>query len=618
MKCIDFFFTDDGFSTAGVAVALLLTCSLIFSSTYMYEIYSASSEVQYVADASSMAAAQEVASYMTAVRICDAVLLSVALAGVMMIGIGVVCCCVPQTAAEGTKLIEQGRDILKKQERLGSNMIAGLNNMQFGLGAVATGQAMAVASENSTPSITYGSAIEVVPMDGEPILDSTSVISEELMDELPQKAEDITANAEKAEEATKKIDAARHEAYMHDCGNYPNYCMSERAKSLSGIDDSRNPQITSEDLWSFQDALDRARVYYAARASQEVPFGDTFEDKVNSILAARYYDYAVKALEEAYVVEQDGMLVDALLPLLPSNMSELKKTDLYTDKVYPLSGHGEVTVIHAWSGCPECGDSSRRGSAFELDEGLYKECDVCKFNTHELSRVAAASSVIDNGFEFHYRRVAKAAEECVKEAQVAGPLIESVKSDVDEILSYLEESLSTLSVTRIEAYPPGRFGAVSAVYADWSDVLGPLPFVKQTDAGQGVAISAAAIVDDEQESVIESAHEGIKGYLRDEGLVLSDGIAARIWSSSLNFYRGGVDGLTQVIEETLTGLPLLSHAGLGRWAAEKVETLFKDIGLQPPNTAKPRVVVVNTSFVVARGQGVVSEGIKAAKRELEI
>ena len=70
---------EDGATTVGMVVSLLLALSLIFSSAQVYRIQSVSSRVQSVADAGALAAGNVVAEFMVAVRVCDSVALSLSL-----------------------------------------------------------------------------------------------------------------------------------------------------------------------------------------------------------------------------------------------------------------------------------------------------------------------------------------------------------------------------------------------------------------------------------------------------------------------------------------------------------------------------------------------------------
>ena len=103
---------DGGFSTLGMAVALLVTLSLVFSAAQVYRVSSASADIQDVADACVLAAEGEVAEFMIAVRVCDAVVLSLSLTSAAMFGLGVVALCAPPAAELGIELVNLGTKVL--------------------------------------------------------------------------------------------------------------------------------------------------------------------------------------------------------------------------------------------------------------------------------------------------------------------------------------------------------------------------------------------------------------------------------------------------------------------------------------------------------------------------
>ena len=99
---------EDGMTTVGMVVSLLLALSMIFSSAQVYRIQSVSSRVQSVADAGALAAGNVVAEFMVAVRVCDSVALSLSLTSLTSTGLRVVACCVPGGQGVGAKLLEAG------------------------------------------------------------------------------------------------------------------------------------------------------------------------------------------------------------------------------------------------------------------------------------------------------------------------------------------------------------------------------------------------------------------------------------------------------------------------------------------------------------------------------
>ena len=97
---IDFFWDKEGgFSTAGMVLALLITVCLLFTAARVYEVNSASADVQEVADAAALAAENVVAEFYIVVALCDATVLSLSLMFISTLALGVVCLCTPVTAS---------------------------------------------------------------------------------------------------------------------------------------------------------------------------------------------------------------------------------------------------------------------------------------------------------------------------------------------------------------------------------------------------------------------------------------------------------------------------------------------------------------------------------------
>lgn len=95
MRLSSLFWAEEGFSTVGMVLALLISISLIFTAARVYEINSCSSRVQEVADAAALAAENTVGEFYLVAGVCDAVILSLSLTTAGCLGLSVVCACVP-------------------------------------------------------------------------------------------------------------------------------------------------------------------------------------------------------------------------------------------------------------------------------------------------------------------------------------------------------------------------------------------------------------------------------------------------------------------------------------------------------------------------------------------
>ncbi len=103
---------DGGFSTLGMVVALGLALILVFSGFRVYKVQSVSADIQDVADVAVLAAENQVSSFVTVARICDAVVLSMSLTAITTALIGVAALCVPATSVASESLFTVAQNIL--------------------------------------------------------------------------------------------------------------------------------------------------------------------------------------------------------------------------------------------------------------------------------------------------------------------------------------------------------------------------------------------------------------------------------------------------------------------------------------------------------------------------
>ncbi|MEG1513009.1 MAG: molybdenum cofactor biosynthesis enzyme [Raoultibacter sp.] len=589
-----------------MVLALLITLSLLFTSAQVYRIESACSDIQNVADAAALAAENPVAEFFIVARVCDAVVLSLSLTAVATLGLGIAALCVPATIPLAEKLIKSGLDVVKARDSFSKKAAESLTALQKALPFLCAANAAAVVAannKNSTGARYVGFAL-VLPTAGEEISVGALDAAETLSEEIGTHKEEIAQAAQRAEEAAKRVNAEKRIGFMHDCGNSPNYCMHERAQTLSSLSAKDNPLYRSVDTWNFGVALKRAQAYYPARLAAEAPLDDSVEEQVRSALRTSFYTYATAQIARGYVRETDESF-DADFPILPENTSQMKQTKLYTEAIYPLTENATGSMLHAWAGCPAAQGSSVKGSIASMDAGGFVECPHCHFSASSLGKVAAASTSIENGFEYHYEKVAKAAREYQKARETYNPLVQQVKSNVGGLLENVKKAFSQAISARISVAPPGRFGALAFVV---NTARGPArqgfesSFVK-SDAtlGMRAAVSASVLVGDkaqEGSNVIASALDGV--------VQKSDALAFAgldevldLWSSLLFAYLEGQRALQEGIKRAVDGIPLAGESGLGSWAAQMLCDLVETLGFQPVDLDAPKPVIVNTAHVAA-------------------
>ncbi|MGI6105810.1 MAG: molybdenum cofactor biosynthesis enzyme [Raoultibacter sp.] len=620
------FHSEEGFSTAGMVLALLITLSLIFTSAQVYQVNSASATIQNVADAGALAAENVVAEFYILVRICDAIILSLSLTAIVAMGLGLVALCVPATAALSETLIKAGNDLMKARNSFASKSADGLNNLQKLLPFLSAANAEAVMSANSGGSMnaSYKGIAILLPFDGEEISIGAIDATEKLGDDLAASEDQIKEAAQKAEEAAQKARGLKERAFMHDCGNAPAYCMQERAGHLSDITGSENPQYRSVDTWSFSVALKRAQAYYPYRLANEAPTDSSVEGQADSALRKRFYAYAIEELSAGFVHEEEAGRFDAFFPLLPKNTSEVRETALYAEQIYPITQNasGDRTM-HAWDGCPNVSSQvlSGKGSISQMEASAFAACNLCQFAPSSMGKVAAASSSIENGFEYHYRIVAEAARDYQLAKEEYAPYAEEVKELANGLLEQIKEALSQASSYRIKAYPPGRFGAVALVVNTQETQASqnfPSSFViGEHTLGAQAALSAATLVSDKPEegkSVLSSLLDGVAAKTEGVGLFLVDGLLD-LWSSILYTYTQGQEAFEEGFANALDSIPYASESGLGTWAASALSTLVESLGLEPAELDAPKPVIVNSAHVLTKDDSSFSQGLMRVKQE---
>ena len=593
-------------TTLSVVLSLLLTLSLIFSSAQVYRVNSISSRVQSVADASALAAQNVVAEYMIVVRLCDAVVLSLSLTSASACGIGIAAMCIPGGQSIGEKLLESSYRIAEARDKFSRRAVDGLNRVQKALPFLCAVEAASTAAANGTDSSYVALALSVPSEVSDISAPTDDGALSDALDEAKDNASEIREQARIADDAAKDAQRAKQEAFEHDCGAYPAYCMAERAATLAGLAGSDNPLYSSVDTWSFLAAVNRAKAYYPRRLAQEAPTGSSVGEQAESALRKRFYAYACDMIAQAYAHDLGDSFV-CYFPTVPKNTSEVQDTSLYTDRVYPCTVEDGKTTLHAWDGCPNASGAQDSASIRDIPDDGYVPCSQCGFSRSSMGKVAAASSAIENGFEYHYACVARAAQDYRDALERARPAKSEVKRRAGGVFDAIGNLLSHAAKMRIDANPPGSNGVVVLVANTGEDSPAKgfeSTFVEATgNLGARVSISAATLIADpsgEGKSVIASLTDGLK----DKGSALgAAGVVLDVWSGMLEVYAGGQEALEGAIRDGLDSVPLAGPSGLGTWAASAFSSVVEAAGFAPANLDALRPVVVNTAHVAASDEG---------------
>lgn len=613
---------EEGITTIGMSVSIFLCIALIFTSAQLYRISSASAEIQEVADASALAADNEVAEFVAAVNVCDAGVLSLTLLSGTLFALGVVAACIPPTAALSEKLIEAADKTTDRRDSFYNGAVKGLNALQKLLPFLAAVNAAGVAEANNTGAMdsSYFALAALIPQEGVKFESLADGKLAALSGSIDENIDDIREDSAKAEEAAKRANDAKHRAFMADCGGAPSPCMYERAGRLSKISEEDNALYTNVDAWSFQVALKRIRAYYASRTMEPIASSGSIESRADSAIRKRFYEFAYEEFESAFIDDSEGAF-SFELPALFKNTDQMKQTKLYTEACYPVTQNGSERTMHAWSGCPKASGALRMGSISEMDSATFSTCPSCEFRVSSMGNVAAASTNISSGFEHHYEAFREAVEEYAQARAEMDPLTQAVKDKVNPIFDAIKDVFKDAAAKRLIPDPPGKYGAIAMVVntakppADSGFVSS---FVEGgATLGTTAAVSAATLLKDDS-SDGSGVISRIIGNMVGDIPVLGGfaDIVADCWTGLLRAYENGQDSFNDAIESGLGSFSTSTSSGLGTWVSDALRDMVKGVGLQPADIDPRMPVLVNTGHVAIDGSAFSSSFTKLKQSSL--
>ena len=620
----DLFFRrgDEGFTTAGTAVALLLAVVLAFGAVQAHWTQARSGQVQYVADAAALAADGAVAELVAYAQAADAALLSLSLMALTAYAASAVAAFVPGGQEVATRLADLGSRVFKTRDSFAESAQKGLDAAYKALPALCTLRALQVMGANALASGQeyWGVAIPLPLAADAPLLASANE-AKESAEEIYSQEEQVQEEVQRQEAASKRMEEARRSAWEADCGA-DGPCMRERAEALAGLQGADNPRFSSPQTWSFSVALARAKAYYRTRYQQEKGAALQGDPKEVSQSVARkaYYRYALEEVSKGEVSEGGGGAEHVDLKRLARGGDQVRKTFLYTERVYPVSSGEDGSRLHSWEGCPgyAAGAPAGRGSLEGLEQGLYGECPVCGFAMRSLGRVAVPSTAIESGFEHHYLAVVEASQDysdAVSKLQESRSKLEEAASSMQESF---KEGLGSLAGARLNVQPPGRYGCVVIVVAGSAVASIGESFVGQrTELGTRMALSAATLADDPAVDQAEVLQEIGERLIPLEAL--TGGMAKTLfgaWGSALAAYSSGVEGVGAAVDSVLGSIPLVGTE-LSSWVGEGFSSAIEACNLQPAELRALKPVLCSTAAVLEADGGSVSQGLLKAKQGAE-
>lgn len=604
---IDLFIEDGAYTTLSSAVVILVVLTLLFSSTAAIWSMSRAGDTQAAADSGALAGANVVSSYHTAATVVDASILSLGLAGFATIGTGLVAILIPGAELAAGDMVDTGIEIIKTRNKFAKSASKGLQKIETALPYLVAARATQAVSAQDTEGATYTGTALAVPRTSES--DFVALEGSEIStDVIKDTSKDLERAADELQKASEETAKAKERAWLADCGGSDPAsvgscsCMWERARSLAKLSDIENPHYASSVTWEPQVALDRAKAYYRLRLANEAPQGSSVEMKAESAARKAFYTYASAEVNRAYITE-DGDRATSYIPLLPRNTDEVRATELYTDAAWPTSTNDGKAYLHYGTSCPNYKKGTPGGLASVAAYDGQDKCNRCHFGVSSLGAVAAPSTSIENGFEYHFDRFKDALEDYVECRNKELELMRQTEDEADRAGNAFDEAIKTLSGERPRIAPPGRNGVVA--FAVSGAISSPdelnSSFNTTVRLGERGAISAAVLAPDDATaqnnvlsrffSTLEERSGGVAGVL--------DGVMD-VWGRLLVGYGDIQGSADELMDEMIDGLGGSSGAlgSIASWLGDTVSASVAALGLEPCDLRLRKPVLTDTANVI--------------------
>lgn len=604
---IDLFIEDGAHTTLSSAVVILVVLTLLFSSTAAIWSMSRAGDTQVAADSGALAGANVVSSYHTAATVVDASILSLGLAGFATIGTGLVAILIPGAELAAGDMVDTGIEIIKTRNKFAKSASKGLQKIETALPYLVAARATQAVSAQDTEGATYTGTALAVPRTSES--DFVALEGSEIStDVIKDTSKDLERAADELQKASEETAKAKERAWLADCGGSDpasvgsRSCMWERAKSLAKLSDIENPHKASSITWEPQVALDRAKAYYHQRLADEKPQGSSVEMKAESAARKAFYTYASAEVNRAYITE-DGDRATSYIPLLPRNTDEVRATELYTDAAWPTSTNDGKTYLHYGTSCPNYKKGTPGGLASVAAYDGQDKCNRCHFGVSSLGAVAAPSTSIENGFEYHFDRFKDALEKYVECRNKELELMRQTEDEADRAGNAFDQAIKALSGERPRIAPPGRNGVVA--FAVSGAISSPdelnSSFNTTVRLGDRGAISAAVLAPDDATaqnnvlsrffSTLEERSGGVAGVL--------DGVMD-VWGRLLVGYGDIQGSADELMDEMIDDLGGNSGAlgSIASWLGDTVSASVAALGLEPCDLRLRKPVLTDTANVI--------------------
>ena len=604
---IDLFIEDGAYTTLSSAVVILVVLTLLFSSTAAIWSMSRAGDTQAAADSGALAGANVVSSYHTAATVVDASILSLGLAGFATIGTGLVAILIPGAELAAGDMVDTGIEIIKTRNKFAKSASKGLQKIETALPYLVAARATQAVSAQDTEGATYTGTALAVPKTSES--DFVALEGSEIStDVIKDTSKDLERAADELQKASEETAKAKERAWLADCGGSDPAsvgscsCMWERARSLAKLSDIENPHYASSVTWEPQVALDRAKAYYRLRLANEAPQGSSVETKAESAARKAFYTYASAEVNRAYITE-DGDRTTSYIPLLPRNTDEVRATELYTDAAWPTSTNDGKTYLHYGTSCPNYKKGTPGGLASVAAYDGQDKCNRCHFGVSSLGAVAAPSTSIENGFEYHFDRFKDALKKYVECCNKELELMRQTEDEADRAGNAFDQAIKALSGERPRIAPPGRNGVVALAVSGAISSPDELnsSFNTTVRLGDRGAISAAVLAPDDATaqnnvlsrffSTLEERSGGVAGVLDD---------VMDVWGRLLVGYGDIQGSADELMDEMIDDLGGDSGAlgSIASWLGDTVSASVAALGLEPCDLRLRKPVLTDTANVI--------------------
>lgn len=596
-------FVDDegGYTVVATAVALLVSISLVFTVASVQWTISRSADVQPVADACALAGQNTVAAYYTVAQVLDASVLSMGLAGMTVVGVGLIAAVIPGAQAVSVQAISTGTNILRARQRFARSVSSGLQQMERALPALVVANSASCVVANEADGLRYTGVAIPFPQQSQSrfhVFDTP--VNADAVEHEAERLRDATRRMEQAQEQANDI---RQRAWRADCVDDPS-CLCSRAASLTGLAGEQNPSAASPEQWYFGMPILRSREYYAQRLADEAPMDSDIESVADSLARAAFYEYALDEVNSAWYEEDSDGRVDLNLPHLARNANEIRDTWLYDDARWPCTEKDGVRTLHATLDCPAATDNEAgTASVRAIEEGDVRECDQCRMSVGDLGAVAAISTSATNGYEHYWQILVELAPAYAQAKNEQVSAEQEMRGMAGEGESSFEEALSGLGSPRPHICPPGAWGCVAVVSRSGGTTVPSeltSAFLAQSDLPAGAAVSAAALAPDDATNgndVLSHFFDSVGGN-NASGSAL--GGVAGLWGRLLVSYGDKFQGMRDAMDDYLGGAEGVHGGAVSSWLKDKVAAALGALGLEPADMRMRKPVLTNTQNVLRK------------------